>query len=745
MIDKTLCLLVFSTATMGLMRTSVVGVEALPPRALARIGDHRFYHGPGIECVAWSADGSRIASAAHYLPYFTHISDNERKAYDTLIVVWDAATGARLGERHVPYGRVWHLALSADGKRLAAAYSRHSNTKAGIVVFETASGKTLWRLDDSSLEGVGPLQFSTDGKQLYGSGSLVKVWEAATGKQLRRCKPSKTLDNGARACWGMLSPDGKVIVWEWRRESHGATVSVGLRVHDADTDKRLSQINLKPDDRGLESITFSADSKRFAAYCGTKLLVWETATGKELAALHVSGVVRFALSPDGRRAAVNEGSYRLRLWDLHNGKPSRDLYAGREAMTPAFEEPPLVFSADGKTLLVPTSTLRFFDTRSEKERAAPGHRAAIVPRFSGDGRTLFTACAEARGRWDLSRINEPALLRYEPLHAWEIERLFALLAASADDQLFLDTSKDRVRIRETATGRVLRVLDDDSDRTSVYGWFSPDAQRVLLRSGYEYIPPRPDMFRLYDVKTGKKTGEFKTELKGHRVLSRNGRLVACVTGDGVVHLHDAATGKSVRTLRSSRPHLESEGDNARLVFSADGEQLIVATHRYDARKPEGEQHIALPVSVFQLCSGREMFRFYVNPEKTNRAARLSCLACSPDGRLLAVAEDYCGVVRVLELASGKVRVEFAGHRHGVRGLAFAPDGKTLASGGEDNVVFLWDVTGAKTPAANKASDNDLTALWDDLASADGQRAGVAIASCLRKPAASVAFLQERLH
>ncbi|HEY7314949.1 MAG TPA: WD40 repeat domain-containing protein, partial [Gemmataceae bacterium] len=83
--------------------------------------------------------------------------------------------------------------------------------------------------------------------------------------------------------------------------------------------------------------------------------------------------------------------------------------------------------------------------------------------------------------------------------------------------------------------------------------------------------------------------------------------------------------------------------------------------------------------------------------------------------------------------------------HGVHGLSFAPDGRTLASGGEDNVVFLWDVTGARTPAAvKKASESDLTAWWNDLASEDAKRAGAAIASLLRKSETSVAFLRQRL-
>lgn len=141
-----------------------------------------------------------------------------------------------------------------------------------------------------------------------------------------------------------------------------------------------------------------------------------------------------------------------------------------------------------------------------------------------------------------------------------------------------------------------------------------------------------------------------------------------------------------------------------------------------------------------------MAEFYGNREKLSRATELSCMACSPDGRLLAVAEKGSGVVRVLEIASGKVRVELAGHRHGVHGLAFSPDGQTLASGGEDNVVFLWDVTGARTPSAVKPlHQRDLPSLWDDLANDDGQRAGIAIASLLHNAEASVSFLREKLH
>src|SRR3954447_14166485 len=93
-----------------------------------------------------------------------------------------------------------------------------------------------------------------------------------------------------------------------------------------------------------------------------------------------------------------------------------------------------------------------------------------------------------------------------------------------------------------------------------------------------------------------------------------------------------------------------------------------------------------------------------------------------------------GMIRLLELASGKMRTEFAGHRHGVHGLAFAPDGKMLASRGEDNIAFLWDAVGSRTGAARKnPSEEDLAAWWGNLAAEDAKRAGRAIASLAGSP------------
>jgi WD40 repeat protein len=75
---------------------------------------------------------------------------------------------------------------------------------------------------------------------------------------------------------------------------------------------------------------------------------------------------------------------------------------------------------------------------------------------------------------------------------------------------------------------------------------------------------------------------------------------------------------------------------------------------------------------------------------------VDAVALSPDGKTLASSGDD-RLIRLWDPASGKALGTLEGHAGAVRCLAFSPDGKALASGGADKLIRLWDMTAAGWP------------------------------------------------
>jgi WD40 repeat protein len=128
------------------------------------------------------------------------------------------------------------------------------------------------------------------------------------------------------------------------------------------------------------------------------------------------------------------------------------------------------------------------------------------------------------------------------------------------------------------------------------------------------------------------------------------------------------------------------------------------------------------VLLWNLAEGKVAQTFA--PEAIIRA-----LAFSPDGTLFAAGGDG-NVVYVWEAATGKLKTKLEGHTDWIWSLAFTPDGKQLASGSSDGSVILWDVPNLKKqlsfsssppPPANTPPSKTLNTVLTLAFSPDGKQ------------------------
>jgi WD40 repeat protein len=113
-------------------------------------------------------------------------------------------------------------------------------------------------------------------------------------------------------------------------------------------------------------------------------------------------------------------------------------------------------------------------------------------------------------------------------------------------------------------------------------------------------------------------------------------------------------------------------------------------------------------------------------------------------RWLTCQGPFDAVQDLWDVATGRERRRFAGHRGGVNVVAFTPDGRSVVSGSEDGTGLIWDVSDVrgKPPGDAPLARESLRVRWEELAGADARVAHRATWA-LSAPAA-VAFLGEHL-
>ena len=424
-----------------------------------------------------------------------------------------------------------------------------------------------------------------------------------------------------------------------------------------------------------------------------------------------------AFSPDGKTLASAGDAGMIRLWEIASGRQKMALKIEPGAFVAA-----IAFTPDGKTLVSGSwdGLIRLWDLCSGKLRATLSGNTWRVGclAISPNGKTLATG-QESGGviLWDLAA-------GVEQRH----------LVGGKEPALSISFSQDGAILAGAfgwggAEGISLWNLTNGSPRPSLQ--FAGGKTMALRPDGRMLATEDWANIKIWDTTTGR----LQATLSGHSpsvsslAYLPDGKTLASCAADRTVRLWPLTT--------NINDHVASQiigehSDSAECVAVSPDGNFLASGANDGSIKLWNLAQTEKQTESFQIGTGSTnggllslMFtpdgKILVGTLENDAAEKdieshkdffvpsgaSGCGALSPDGKLLATGGND-GTVKLWDRATGLLQASVKAHASAVQAVAFSPDGRLLATGGfADPVLRTWDPHAALKPVWTQ----DNAGLW----------------------------------
>lgn len=615
-------------------------------------------HDGGVDTCVFTPDGSHAVTGAH----------------DSLIKVWECATGREIATLSVHTASVGDLAMSADGRRVLSAgrdgalilwdlierrgmlrlQTEHGPYAAckflpgeDLAVCATECGAIeIWNLKTATREScvvhsghrrwISTLAVTTEGRQFITGAfdDTAKVWNVSP---LREIATLRGHSNAVRSC--SVTPDGKRLIT--------AAMDSTIRVWDLRTAQELRC--LKGHSGWVTAIAVLPDG-RHAVSGGTDdvLKLWDLETGDCLATYsgHASSVIACAVSSNGQRILTGCADGSVKLWELHP-RPRDIEHLGHHGRVLC-----CAISSDGDRLLsgdVDGRLLIWDLATGTQQQELTGHTNAVLDcKFSADGALAASASSDETVRlWNIQAGEERSVLHGHTAFVRRclFDQTGEYLISSSDDKTLrvwnvssgqqhqrfrvlgsapLAWSHDQTFLFSGGDNRSITVWDWEHHQPIGYlsGHTDTVWSLVAARDGQTLVTTSADRTaRLWDLDqlNTRKVLAGHTDMIAGCALIGNGSVLATVSDDKTLKLWSVQSGACLHTLYGSAP-FSSIATQGNLLCVGD-ESGAIWPLDYRSSDEQSETSVAVQHARPTLASRELRERLRKRYERLSQAAR----------------------------------------------------------------------------------------------------------------------------